>query len=53
VKYMANGYRGVSLPKELVDDVEFFTKAHKSWPSVAQFISEAVRLRLEDLKKGE
>ena len=50
----SEGFRGVSLKKELVDEVEALLKKRKRWRSITDFVSEAVRLRLEDLKqRGE
>ena len=45
-------FRGVSLQKELIEAVENYLKNNPDAPyrSVAEFISEAVRLRLEQLK---
>lgn len=45
-------FRGVSLQSTLVDEVEEIIKRIPYYRSVAEFISEAVRLRLEDLKKN-
>lgn len=50
------GYKSVSLPERLAELVERFIKNHKElgYRSTAEFVSEAVRLRLEKLKeRGE
>jgi len=48
---MRKDYRGVSLPKELIDAVERYIKENPSsgYQSKADFVTEAVRLRLEQL----
>jgi len=53
VWYVGEGYRGISLPKELVDDVEKFVEGSGRYKSIAQFVSEAIRLRLERVAKKE
>lgn len=49
------GYKSVSLPRCLAELVEGFIKNHKElgYRSTAEFISEAVRLRLEKLRQDE
>jgi hypothetical protein len=44
-------FRGVSLQKEVIDAVEKYLKNNPNAPyrSVAEFISEAIRLRLQEL----
>ena len=44
-------YRGVSLPDELVERVEQLIKNLGTYRTIAEFVSEAVRLRLEALEK--
>jgi len=46
-------FRGVSLKKELVDDIERFLKEHPEcgYKSVADLVQEAVRMRVQELKK--
>ena len=54
VENMPKGrFRGVSLQKEIIDAVEKYLKSNPDAPyrSVAEFISEAVRRRLEELEK--
>jgi len=46
-------YRGVSLPNELVTKVEQLIKKFRTYRTIAEFVSEAVRLRLETLEKPE
>ena len=45
-------YRGVSLSRELVDKIEEYVKAHPEtgYKSLADFITDAVRKRCEELK---
>lgn len=45
-------FRGVSLQATLVNEVKQFIKKIPHYRSVAEFVSEAVRLRLEDLKNN-
>lgn len=44
-------YRGVSLKEELVDRVERLIQRLRTYKTIAEFVSEAVRLRLEALEK--
>jgi Arc/MetJ-type ribon-helix-helix transcriptional regulator len=44
-------YRGVSLPDELVERVEQLIEKLRTYRTIAEFVSEAVRLRLEALEK--
>jgi Arc/MetJ-type ribon-helix-helix transcriptional regulator len=44
-------YRGVSLPDELVERVEQLIEKLGTYRTIAEFVSEAVRLRLEALEK--
>ena len=45
-------YRGISLQRELVDKIEEFIKDHpeRGYKSLADFVTEAVRKRCEELK---
>jgi len=45
-------FRGVSLQSTLITEVEETIKAVPHYRSVAEFVSEAVRLRLETLKNN-
>jgi Arc/MetJ-type ribon-helix-helix transcriptional regulator len=44
-------YRGVSLRDELVERVKRLIRRLGTYHSVAEFVSEAVRLRVETLEK--
>ena len=46
-------YRGVRLKKELIDEVEETIKDFPYWRSIAEFVSESIRRRLEEVKKSE
>jgi Arc/MetJ-type ribon-helix-helix transcriptional regulator len=46
-------FRGVSLKNGLVDEVEKFVKEHHEYKNTADFIHEAVRVRIEELRKEE
>jgi Arc/MetJ-type ribon-helix-helix transcriptional regulator len=46
-------YRGVSLPDELVERVEQLIRNLGTYRTIAEFVSEAVRLRLEALEKHQ
>lgn len=41
------------MKAELVTEIEEFIKEGTRYRSVAEFVSEASRLRLEELKKGK
>ncbi len=43
------GFRRISIQDQLIDQVEEFIKKHGCYRSIAEFVSEAVRLRLEQL----
>jgi len=47
------GFRGVSIKKELVDNVEHFIEAHPEagYKSVSDLVQEAVRMRIQEVKK--
>ena len=45
------GFRGVSLKAEIVNEIEKFLEKNPIYRSVAEFVSEAVRLRMEQLSK--
>jgi Predicted transcriptional regulators containing the CopG/Arc/MetJ DNA-binding domain and a metal-binding domain len=46
-------YRGVNLKKELLDAIDDFIKKHPEagYVSTADVVSEAVRLRIQELKE--
>lgn len=44
-------FRGISLRKDLIDEVERFIESFGRYKSVTDFITEATRLRLEELQK--
>ena len=46
-------YRGVSLKEELVDRIEQLIRRLGTYKTIAEFVSEAVRLRLEVLEKHQ
>jgi hypothetical protein len=45
------GFRGVSLKSELLTEVERFITEHPEYRGAAEFVSEAIRLRIEELRK--
>ena len=49
------GYRQIALPMQLVEDIENFTKTHKhlGYKSTPEFIREAIRFYLRELKIQE
>jgi len=47
------GFRGVSLKTELIEEIERFLKEHVEYRGVPEFLSEAVRLRMEQLRKNQ
>jgi len=46
-------YRGVSLPEDLVDRVKQLIEKLGTYRTVAEFVKEAVRLRIEALEKQQ
>lgn len=48
------GVRGISFKKELIDDIEKFINTHpeSGYKSVTNLVDEAVRLRIQELKKN-
>lgn len=44
-------FRGVSLKRELVDEVEEYVQKSTRYKSIADFIHEAIRLKMQDLEK--
>ncbi len=48
---MGNRFKYVNLPAELVSAVKEYIEKQGNYTSVASFIQEAVRLRLEQLTK--
>ena len=46
------GFKGISLKASLVNEVEALINTGSGYRSVAEFVSEATRLRLEQLRKG-
>jgi len=49
----SGNYRSVSVREELVDRVEKLIRRVKTYHSVAEFVSEAVRLRVEAIERQE
>ncbi len=49
------GYRQIALPMQLVGDIEDFTGTHKhlGYKSTPEFIREAIRFYLRELKSQE
>jgi Arc/MetJ-type ribon-helix-helix transcriptional regulator len=45
------GFRGVSLKADLVDEIQRFIEEIPTYRSIAEFVSESVRLRMEELRK--
>jgi hypothetical protein len=48
-----NGFRGISIKKEMIEDIEKFIKNHpeRGYKSIAEFVAESVRCRIDELKK--
>lgn len=46
------GYMKISLPSGLADEIKKLVDSGR-YTSVAEFVKEAVRLRLEEVKKSE
>lgn len=45
-------FRGVSLKRELVEQVENFVQEHPEYKSIADFVHESVRVRMEEVRKS-
>lgn len=45
-------FRGVSLKRDLVEQVEAFIQEYREYKSVADFVHEAVRIRMQELRKS-
>jgi Arc/MetJ-type ribon-helix-helix transcriptional regulator len=45
-------FRGVSLKRDLVEQVEAFIKEYREYKSVADFVHEAVRVRMQEVRKS-
>jgi metal-responsive CopG/Arc/MetJ family transcriptional regulator len=43
-------FRKISIHAELIDRVERLLRQNKGYRSIAEFISEAVRLRIEEVE---
>ena len=46
-------FRSISLRAELVAEIEQFVKKSGRYRSIADFLTEAARLRLEELEKNK
>ena len=48
-----NGFRGISLKTEIINDIEKFIKEHpeRGYKSKADFITDAVRCRIDELRR--
>jgi len=49
----SGNYRSVSIREELLERVEKLIRRVKTYHSISEFISEAVRLRVEAIEKQE
>lgn len=47
-----HSFRSVSLKADLVEEIEEYIKKSRRYRGVPEFLSEAARLRLEDLQKA-
>ncbi len=45
-------FRGVSLKRGLVEEVARFVDTHPEYKSIADFVHEAVRVRMEEIRKS-
>jgi Arc/MetJ-type ribon-helix-helix transcriptional regulator len=48
---MPKGYRTVSLPEPLLERIEEYLSTHPEYTSLADFVKEAVREKLDSLDK--
>jgi len=49
----AKGFRGVSIKKELVDELEAFIVTHPEYKGNADFIHEAIRVRMQQIRESK
>lgn len=47
----AKGYKSTALPEDLIERIETVVKANVGYISVIDFIKEAVRMRLDEIKE--
>jgi Arc/MetJ-type ribon-helix-helix transcriptional regulator len=47
----SQGFKGVSIKNELYHEVEDLIEENPIYRSVAEFVSEAIRLRMEQVEK--
>lgn len=45
-------FKGVSLKRDLVEQVEAFIQEYREYKSVADFVHEAVRIRMQEIRKS-
>ena len=46
------GFRGISLKTELIEEIEKLLETHGEYRGVPEFVSEACRLRMEQLRRN-
>jgi hypothetical protein len=46
-------FRGVSLNRNLVSEIEKFIQDYPEYKSIADFVHEATRVRMEEVRKGK
>lgn len=46
-------FRGVSLNRNLVSEIEKFIQNYPEYKSIADFVHEATRVRMEEVRKGK
>ncbi len=46
-------YKGVSLKRDLVEQIETFVKENPQYKSTADFLHEAARIRIEEINKSK
>jgi len=45
-------FRGVSLKRDLIEQVEAFIQEYREYKSIADFVHEAVRVRMQDVRES-
>ena len=43
----------VSIPEDLIEEIDRILKAHRKWASRAEFIRESIRRQIEQIKSKE
>ena len=45
-----NGWKSISIPEKLFNDIEEYVSVHKEYASLSEFVREAVRRKIETIE---